>query len=83
MPNTLTFENVSPQKWQEIIDEVKSKIGLTISGDTGQAEAKGITVAWDYDGSSVLKLTVENTSWYDPSEASIDAQITNWVNSLS
>jgi hypothetical protein len=82
VPDTLTFENVNPEKWKEITDKVKSEVGLSIESSSGEAKAKGITFAWDYDGSSTLKLTVESRSWYDPSEESIDKQLTAWVDSL-
>lgn len=45
----------------------------------GQAEDLGITVSWSYDGVSVLILTVIKTSWYDPSVATIEADLAQLV----
>jgi hypothetical protein len=82
VPTPLTFTNVSPEKWNEVKAKVQSEAGVTITSDVGEAEAQGVTFAWNYDGSSTLVITVENTSWYDPSEASIDQQIEAWMASL-
>jgi hypothetical protein len=82
VPTPLTFHDVSPSKWSEIKDKVHSEVGITIGSDSGEAKAKGITFDWHYDGSSTLVITVESTSWYDPSEASIDKQIEAWIASL-
>ncbi len=83
MPNTLTFNDVDAGKWTEIKQKVHSEVGLTIGSDSGETSVKGITFAWEYDaGSATLHLTVEKTSWYDPSEASIDKQIENWISSI-
>jgi hypothetical protein len=82
VPTPLTFTDVSPAKWDEIKAKVQSEAGITISSDSGEAQAKGITISWNYDGSSTLVITVEDTSWYDPSEASIDQQIQAWIASI-
>ena len=52
---------------------------LPISGNMGQAEDLGVTVSWSYDGVSVLILTVIKTSWYDPSVATIEADLAQLV----
>lgn len=43
------------------------------------AEDLGVTVSWSYDGVSVLILTVIKTSWYDPSVATIEADLAQLV----
>lgn len=82
MADTLTFNDVDATKWAAIKNVVKEKAGLDIQSDAGADKVKGITFAWNYDGTSTLKLTIEDTSWYDPSVSSIESQLSSWIDSI-
>ena len=77
--NTQTFNGIDPARFARICALVRNKTGFAISGNMGQAEDLGITVSWSYDGVSVLILTVIKTSWYDPSVATIEADLAQLV----
>lgn len=75
------FTNITLPKWHRICDQVHDKTGITISNLSGQASAKGLTVAWDYNSDNLrLTLSLVHRSWYDPSTDNIDTQIKAWVN---
>src|ERR1017187_2728631 len=74
-----TFNGIDLARFARICAAVKSKTGFTISGSSGQVSGKGITVGWSYDGVSVLVLTVIKRSWYDPSLATIEADLAGLV----
>jgi hypothetical protein len=80
LSNTQSFQTVDAAKWERIKAAVKAKSGITISADTGQASAKGITISWAYDAATIeLTITLIKESWYDPSATEIDTDIATWV----
>ena len=82
MADTETFNNVDDAKWLAIKNVVKERAGLDIQSNTGEEKVKGVTFKWDYDGSSTLQITIVDTSWYDPSAASIEEQLAKWIDGL-
>lgn len=77
--NIQTFQGIDPARFARICSAVQTKTGFVISGPSGQVDGMGITVGWLYDGVSVLTLTVIKTSWYDPSVATIEADLAQLV----
>lgn len=77
---TVHFDNVDAAKWQRIKDALIAKAGITITKDEGEAEAKGLDVAWKYDAVALtLDVTPQHRAWYDPSEAVIDKDLIQWI----
>lgn len=77
---TENFTNITVPKWGRICEQVLKKVGIQITGDDGQASAKGITVHWTYNETNLtLQLVLVHRSWYDPSVDSIDTQMKSWV----
>jgi flagellar capping protein FliD len=68
----MTF-TITPTQYSALIAQAKAK-GLAISGDGGTASKEGLTVSWSYDGTT-LTLNVLKREWFDPSEATIEADI--------
>lgn len=74
------FDNIDAAKWQRIKDELIVKAGITITKDAGEAEAKGLDVAWKYDAIALtLDVTPIKRAWFDPSEAVIDTDLVQWI----
>lgn len=44
-----TFDNVTPEVWNCLVQKAATNFGITITGPTGQATKDGFTVAWNYD----------------------------------
>jgi hypothetical protein len=71
-----TYDGITPTQFAAIAAAVKSKTGIPVSGDVGQASGKGITISWNYDPQAqTLVLTPLKRAWYDPSEATIDLDL--------
>ncbi len=51
--------------------------GVTLTGDSGEVEGHKVGMAFSYDGSSVLTLTVEHKPWIYP-ESEVEKQIRGW-----
>ena len=75
MAHTLTFA-LSPSQYAARVTELAGD-GVTISGNTGTLEYKGVDVAYNYDGSAVLTVSIVKKPWYDP-ESAVEDVITNW-----
>lgn len=74
------FDKIDAAKWQRIKDDLIAKAGITIAKDAGEAEAKGLDVAWKYDAVALtLEVTLIKRSWFDPSEAVIDKNVVQWI----
>lgn len=77
---TVHFDKIDAAKWQRIKDALITKAGITITKDEGEAEAKGLDVAWKYDATALtLDVTPIKRAWYDPSEAVIDSDLVQWI----
>src|ERR1700748_416997 len=77
---TVHFDNVDAAKWQRIKDQLIGKAGITITSDIGEAEAKGLDVAWKYDAIALtLDVTPISRKFWDPSEAVIDTDLVQWI----
>lgn len=80
MADSQSFSNVDAAKWERIKGQIKEKVGVTITTDSGRSSAKGITISWAYSPSStVLVVILEKRSFYDPSEQTIDKAIADLV----
>jgi hypothetical protein len=44
-----TFDAVSPSAWSCLRNAVGEKLGIAVSGDSGQASKMGVTIGWSYD----------------------------------
>jgi hypothetical protein len=78
--DTQTFQNVDAGKWERIKAAVKSKLGITISSDDGQAKAKGITLGWIYlPQSTSLAVSLIGREFFDPDAPTIDTDIATWI----
>jgi len=44
-----TFSNITPEQFTCICQQIKSKFGVTLPGDSGQITQSGFTVERDYD----------------------------------
>lgn len=51
--------------------------GVTLKGDSGQAVGHKVAVAFNYDGSANLTLTVEHKPWLYP-ESDVESEIRGW-----
>jgi hypothetical protein len=75
-----TFSNIDAAKWQRIQASVKSKASIDITTDTGIASAKGVTISWTYTlAIENLLISLVKRSFYDPSQATIDTDIAQWI----
>lgn len=43
------FDDVSASAWSCLQTAVAEKLGIAVSGDTGQAGKMGVTIGWNYD----------------------------------
>jgi hypothetical protein len=43
------FADVSASAWSCLQNAVAEKLGIAVSGDSGQASKMGVTIGWDYD----------------------------------
>ena len=43
------FDDVSPAAWACLQNAVTEKLGIAVSGDTGQAGKLGVTIGWVYE----------------------------------
>lgn len=75
MADTQTFQNVDAAKWQRIKDALIAKANITITSDAGEAEAKGIDIAWEYNPIALtLVVTLEKHPFLEPASL-IDKEI--------
>jgi hypothetical protein len=44
-----TYVGVSPARFSQLEAQAQSALGMTIQGNSGQASAHGVEVAWNYD----------------------------------
>ncbi len=55
------FDAVSPSAWSCLQSAVAEKLGIAVSGDSGQAGKMGVTIGWSYDPAAQrLTLTCLN-----------------------
>lgn len=78
MSNPTQTWTVTPEQYSAMLAGVNAA-GFALSGNSGTTSKEGVTFGWNYDGTT-LSITVEKTSWYDPSVASIDTQIAAAIN---
>jgi hypothetical protein len=43
------FSNITPEQFTCICQQIESKFGVTLPGDSGQITQSGFTVEWNYD----------------------------------
>jgi len=80
MADTQTFQDVDAAKWERIKSQIKAKAGIEISTDSGIASEKGVKLAWGYNAAdSTLSVTLVSRAFYDPSAATIDTDIAQWI----
>jgi hypothetical protein len=78
--DTQTFTSIDAAKWQRIKDSLHSKTGIAIDSDEGTKGAKGVSISWTYNPSSLeLMVTLLSRKFYDPSAESIDHDIAELV----
>lgn len=53
----LTFADVSPEKWECLKAKIGAE-GYAVTGDAGEASARGVTITWAYDAGGQT-LTVQ------------------------
>jgi hypothetical protein len=53
-----TFSNITPEQFTCICQQIESKLGVTLPGDSGQITQSGFTVEWDYN-SQTQELDVQ------------------------
>lgn len=76
----MTFTGIDSAKFGRIKDSVLNKGGIAIISNTGSASAKGVTISWVYSpDTGTLLVNVDKRSWFDPSEDSIEQDITAWI----
>ncbi len=64
--HSLAFTGVAPNVWECLVQELHDKTGITISGDSGSASAKGFTFRWQWDGENSLMIQCTDSPWYVP-----------------
>ncbi|GAK69037.1 hypothetical protein [Agrobacterium rubi] len=74
----LTFNNVTPAIWQCGVESA-SKLGVTITGNSGSASKSGFTVSWNYDPQAqTCQIQCTDSPWVVPCSI-INSTITNTV----
>ena len=77
------FTPFTGAQWEKLLTALHEKTGIEINAFSGQQEAKGITLRWDYDPTKqLLEIQLMNRSWYDPSEATIDQEISKLIEGI-
>lgn len=77
-----TFLNIASDRWTRIQAAFAQKAGVTLAGDSGSAQDKGIHFSWAYSGDA-LAVTVLSVPWYLPvSEQDVMNQFATWINSV-
>lgn len=80
MADAQVFQNIDAAKWERIKDQIKAKAGIDIATDAGIASEKGVKLSWGYNSAeSTLSVTLVSRAFYDPSSATIGADIAQWV----
>lgn len=74
MAGTLTFP-LTPEQYELRKNDLIAQ-GILIAGNSGEIEYKGVTVGYEYNGTS-LTVTIEKKPWYDP-ESAVESAITGW-----
>jgi hypothetical protein len=70
------YPGITPDHFVRICADIKAKTGIEIDKDAGEASAKGITISWKYDRTTQgLTIQTLKRSWFDPSEDTIDNDI--------
>jgi hypothetical protein len=71
------YQNIAPDRFDRIAAAVQARTGIAVSGDVGEASAKGITISWTYyPQTQTLTVTlVRRIPLIDPSQATILADI--------
>lgn len=78
---TLTF-SLTPDQWGQAKALVKQKLGLSLVGDSGQADKLGVTVHFEY-ADNHLAVYVVKRGLFDPSVSTIDQDITTAIESIT
>ncbi len=78
---TLTFAPISTEQWTSIKSLVQSKMGIAITEDEGTGSKLGVAIRWSYSGNE-LQVQLVNREFFDPSETTIDADITEAVKTV-
>lgn len=61
---TQQFQNVTPERWQDIKQVMHSDAGLTISTDEGSGQSHGIEFAWLFSAPVLtVSVTVPDFGW--------------------
>jgi hypothetical protein len=77
-----TFDQISPQVWTLMQSEVQSRLGMTITSNSGQESAKGFTVGWTYDpAAQALTITCLDKPFFVPCGV-INAQIAKAIDEV-
>ena len=82
----MTFDGIAPQHFQNALTQVYAKLGQQAPSplpDNGQLSKLGVTVMWNYDGASQLTVQIERESMFDPSLATIEKELTDFINSTA
>ena len=76
------YPNITPDRWARLQALFSQKTGVSITGDSGTAQDRGIHFSWSYTPES-LSVTVISVPWYLPvNEADVVNQFTTWINSV-
>lgn len=77
---TQAFPGVTSAQWQAIKAAIQQQTGIALQNDSGEESAKGITLAYEYDGpTQTLTVTVAHREWFDPSVADIEAKLAAFI----
>lgn len=77
-----TFNPVDAAAWGRIQHKVNDQAGISIDGNSGDAEKHGVKLGWAYDpDAGTLTVTLESRAWYDPDEATIMSKLKAWIDS--
>lgn len=80
MADIQTFQGIDEPKWERVKALITKETGIEIATDSGDAKKSGIELSWIYDPiTSVLSVTLVKRAFYDPSEATIEGDISKLV----
>jgi hypothetical protein len=78
---TLSFSNVTPDQFAKICEQAETQTGIVVTGNDSSASKLGVSIAWKYDGSSIL-IFVINRGMLDPSMQTIESKLFDLVQSV-
>ena len=59
-----TFENITPTQFDALAKKAQDEVGVVITGNSGQASAKGFSLKYDYNPSrETLVLQCMDAPW--------------------